>query len=204
MVCLMEVFDVYEDGELQLVTNARLLRDIITEENLKKVFLVMNHEGKEAWIWIGPKANVQKKFVSARASRRIITDRRLSYRVKTADGYGDEPKEFKTLLNSRIRGSVRKEGPPLEILHIQKEVLNTPLPGSEFRREACFIGKTMYVAVEKKVMGQKHVSYEESEFIPEGLVDLPESYRARIFVSKGFIDAIEFYVPKKKENNVDE
>ncbi|MHA1144654.1 MAG: hypothetical protein ACTSRW_07950 [Candidatus Helarchaeota archaeon] len=196
----MELFEAFPDGELQFVIQACLLKDIINEENLDKVFLILNHAGREAWIWIGPKAQVQKKFACARAARRIISDRRLSYRIRTADGYGDEPKEFKSLLDCSLRTAMRKEGPPLEILKLQRYLLRTPVPEG-MRREACIIGNKMYVTVTKQAMGQVSTVYGENDFIPDGVVDLPENYRIRIFSSHGTIQAVEFLVPIKKEKN---
>ncbi|MHC1591518.1 MAG: actin depolymerization factor/cofilin- and gelsolin-like domain-containing protein [Candidatus Helarchaeales archaeon] len=195
----MEVFEAFPDGELQFITQARVLKEVINKENLDKVFLILNHPEKEAWIWIGPKAQVQKKFACARASRRVVSERRLSYKIRTADGYGEEPEEFKKLLDCSLRSVLRKEGPPLEILKLQRYILKTPLPEG-FRREACIIGNKMYVAIEKQALGQKSIAFEESDYVPNGVIDLPEEYRTRMFISHGIIQAIEFFVP---ENTID-
>ena len=114
----MEVFDVYENGDMQIVTDGDVLNDIIPQS--KNVFFILNHDWKVCYIWIGKEANTRRKFAAARSSRRIVNDRRLSYRIKTVDE-DSEPEAFKEILKEPIRKIVRDEGPTLEIIEIQKQ-----------------------------------------------------------------------------------
>ena len=196
----MEVFDVFENGDLQIVTNGEVLSDVIQEEgkSSKHCYVILNHDWKICYIWVGKEANTRRKFASARSSRTIINDRRLSYRIKTVDE-DSEPDVFKEILKDPIRKIVRDEGPTLEILEIQKRVKISPISDG-FEREGLLIGKKYYVAVITKIMGQEVLKFEKSAFLPEGITELPENYVSRMFVSHGKVVALEFLSKKTSES----
>ncbi|MHA1784186.1 MAG: hypothetical protein ACTSVY_16295 [Candidatus Helarchaeota archaeon] len=196
----MEVFDVFENGDLQIVTDGDVLSDIIKPggQSSKHCYVILNHDWKICYIWIGKEANTRRKFASARSSRTIINDRRLSYRIKTIDE-DSEPDVFKEIMKDPVRKLIRDEGPTLEIIEIQKRVKNTPVPDG-YEREGLLIGKKYYVAVITKVMQSEILKFEKSTFLPEGLTDLPENYVARMFVKHGNVIALEFLSKKTVES----
>ncbi|MFX1451890.1 MAG: hypothetical protein ACFFCM_13675 [Promethearchaeota archaeon] len=184
----MEVFDIQDTGEYELVTDGNSLKDVLREEN---VYIILNHDWKICWIWIGKTcSNVRKKFAGAQASRGILNERQLAYSVKTVDS-GDEPQQFKDILSEQIRKTYKAESPSLEHVKIQQKVLQNNIP-PECVREAVLINNRFYVAVELKAMGTTTHKFEPSEFLPEGVTDLPEDYIARLFVKHGKVEAVEF------------
>ncbi len=196
----MEVFDVYENGDMQIVTDGDDLNEVISNGS-NKVFFILNHDWKVCYIWIGKEANTRKKFAAARSSRAIVNDRRLSYRIKTVDEDA-EPDAFKETLKDPIRKLVRDEGPTLEIIEIQKRVKSTP-PPEGYEREGLLIGKKYYVAVQTTVMKAKVLKYEKSAFLPEGITDLPDNYLSRMYVKHGNVVALEFLSKKSDSNNAE-
>lgn len=196
----MEVFDVYENGDMQIVTEGDVLKDIISEGS-KNVYFILNHDWKVCYIWIGNEANTRRKFAAARSSRTIVNDRRLSYRIKTVDE-NSEPDAFKEILNDPIRKIVRDEGPTLEIIEIQKRAKTTP-PPEGYEREGLLIGKHYYVAVFTTVMKSKVLKYEKSSFLPEGITDLPDNYLSRMYVKHGKVIALEFFSKNENSNNAE-
>ena len=185
----MEVFDVYENGDMQIVTEGEVLNDVISSGS-KNVLFILNHDWKVCYIWIGKEANTRRKFAAARSSRTIVNDRRLSYRIKTVDE-DSEPDAFKEILKDPIRKLVRDEGPTLEIIEIQKRVKTTPIPAG-YEREGLLIGKRYYVAVFTTIMKSKVLKFEKSAFLPEGITDLPDNYLSRMYVKHGKVIALEF------------
>ncbi|NHI92631.1 MAG: hypothetical protein EAX96_09015 [Candidatus Lokiarchaeota archaeon] len=188
----MEVFDVFENGDLQIVTDGEVLSDIIKTDGTssKSCFVILNHDWKICYIWVGKEANTRKKFASARSSRTVINDRRLSYRIKTVDE-DSEPDVFKEILKDSIRKFVRDEGPTLEVIEIQKRVKETPILEG-YEREGVLIGKNYYVAVVTKIMGSEVLKFEKSAFLPEGVTELPENYVSRMYIKHGKVVALEF------------
>ena len=191
----MEVFDVYENGDMQIVTEGDVLNDVISSGS-KNVYFILNHDWKVCYIWIGKEANTRRKFAAARSSRTIVNDRRLSYRIKTVDE-NSEPDAFKEILKDSIRKLVRDEGPTLEIIEIQKRVKTTPAPEG-YEREGLLIGKRYYVAVFTTIMKSKVLKFEKSAFLPEGITELPDNYLSRMYVKHGKVIALEF-LSKKPE-----
>lgn len=60
---------------------------------VKQVFILVNDERKELWIWIGEGADVRTRFISSTAAVEIRRLYGLTLRVRTAD-QGSEPKAF--------------------------------------------------------------------------------------------------------------
>ncbi len=185
----MEVFDIQDTGDYELVTEGNTLKEALKEEN---VYIILSHDWKICWIWIGNKcSNVRKKFAGARSSRSILSDRQLAYSVKTVDS-GDEPKNFKEILSEPIRKTYRPDAPTLEHIKIQQKVLQNKDIPADCKREAVIINDRFYVSVEVKVMDTKTHKFEPSEFLPEGVIFLPENYVSRLFVKHGKVEAVEF------------
>ncbi|MHA1298161.1 MAG: hypothetical protein ACTSO9_01825 [Candidatus Helarchaeota archaeon] len=197
----MEVFNIDENGEYELVTQGNVLRDVLKNE--ENVYVILTHDWKICWIWIGKKCkNIRKKFAGARTSRSILSERRLAYSVKTVDA-GEEPKIFKEILGNKISKVYKSEAASLEHIKIQKMVLKHEIPAN-YRREAILIGNKFYVAVEINVMGNITHKFETSEFLPEGMSELPENYIGRLFVKHGRVQALEFLVKNHADKKVEE
>lgn len=189
MASNLEVFEIFDSGEYEMATDGNCLREILKEDN---VYIILSHDMKICWIWIGKTCNnVRKKFASARVSRTILSDRQLAYNVKTVDS-DQEPDIFKDLIDKPIQKAGRTEGPSLEHLRLQKMILEKELP-PDCNREAILINNNFYVAVEVKVLGNVISKFEQSAFLPEGISDLPENYLTRIFVKHGRVEAVEFF-----------
>jgi len=65
----------------------------------KEVFIIVDDERREIWIWIGMGASVKTRFISSTAATEIRRHYGFTYRVKTAD-HGDEPQNFLDCINS--------------------------------------------------------------------------------------------------------
>jgi len=185
----LEVFNIDESGDYELVTSAKVLSDLL--ENNEDVYVILTHDWRICWIWLGKNCNIRKKFSGARTARSILGERKLAYSVKTVDS-GDEPKIFKEIIDTPLSKTYKTEAASLKHVKIQKMILNQDLPSDDYKREAVLIGDKFYVAVEVKVMGNTTHKYEPSEFLPEGMSELPDNYVGRLFVKHGRVQALEF------------
>ncbi|MFX0184283.1 MAG: hypothetical protein ACFE95_14465 [Candidatus Hodarchaeota archaeon] len=61
--------------------------------NKKEVFILVDDERKELWIWIGNQADVRTRFISSTVAASIRRMYGLTLRVRSAD-QGAEPEEF--------------------------------------------------------------------------------------------------------------
>lgn len=189
----LEVYDVEETGELVIKHISNLQDELIPH----KVLMIVNHNDKTIALWVGTGASTRAKFAGARSSRRFLTERGLSYRVRTCDE-GDEPDWFQDLFNIRAVARCRDEPPTLEVLSILNEMKIEDIPEG-YEREACIISRDFFVPVEHKssIMGKdtSTIKFEKSSYIPEGFFTLPsESYRPRLLVRNGKILAIDLLV----------
>ena len=66
---------------------------------VKQVYILVNDERKELWIWIGQGADVRTRFISSTAAAEIRRIYGLTLRVRTAD-QGSEPDDFWKCLDS--------------------------------------------------------------------------------------------------------
>jgi hypothetical protein len=62
-------------------------------KNKKEVFIIVDDERKELWIWIGNEADVRSRFISSTVAASIRRMYGLTLRVRSAD-QGIEPDEF--------------------------------------------------------------------------------------------------------------
>ncbi|MCK4848890.1 MAG: hypothetical protein KAT16_07705 [Candidatus Heimdallarchaeota archaeon] len=74
----------------------------------KEVFIIVDDERREIWIWIGMQASVKTRFISSTAATEIRRHYGLTYRVKTAD-QGDEPQNFLDCINSIPKNGIVPE-----------------------------------------------------------------------------------------------
>jgi len=74
----------------------------------KEVFIIVDDERREIWIWIGMGASVKTRFISSIAATEIRRHYGAIYRVKTAD-QGDEPQIFLDCINSIPKNGIVPE-----------------------------------------------------------------------------------------------
>ncbi|NVM28995.1 MAG: hypothetical protein HWN65_09125 [Candidatus Helarchaeota archaeon] len=188
----LEIYEVEETGEL--VLKHKYLKEAL---NSHGAIMIVNHNDKEIVLWIGKGATTRAKFAAARSSRRFLTERSLSYRVRTCDE-GDEPDWFQKLFKIKIAKRSRDEPPSLEVLAILNEMKKELVPEG-FEREACIISRDFYVPVEHKVsiVGKdtSSIKFEKSSYLPEGFFNLPSyAYRPRLLVRNGKILGLDLLV----------
>lgn len=201
----LEVYTVEDTGELVLKHMTDLKDALISSEAI----MITNHNDKTIVLWIGKNATTRAKFAAARASRRFLTERSLSYRVKTCDEE-EEPDWFQDLFNIKVATRMRDEPPALEVLAILNEMKSEGIPNG-YQREACIISRDFYVPVEHKasIMGKdtSTIKFEKSSYMPEGFFILPsEAYRPRLLVRNGKILATDLLISldvTKKEAIID-
>ena len=186
----LEIYNVEETGELVLKHSD--LKEALVSSN---AIMIANHNDKILILWIGKETNTRLKFASARSSRRFLTERGLSYRVKTCDE-GEEPDWFHDLFTLKVARQSRDEPPTLEILAILNEIKAVEVPEG-YLREACVVSRDFYVPVEFKssIMGKdtSNIKFEKGAYLPEGIFILPsEAYRPRLFVRNGKVLGIDF------------
>jgi hypothetical protein len=80
-------YQVQQDGNWDPVTFKK------TDLKVKQVYILVNDERKELWIWIGEGADVRTRFISSTAAAEIRRIYGLTLRVRTAD-QGSEPDDF--------------------------------------------------------------------------------------------------------------
>ncbi len=188
----LEVYQVEETGELVLF-HKDLKESLVSHSAV----MIVNHNDKLVVLWIGKGSSTRSKFAAARASRRFLTERGLSYRVKTCDE-GDEPDWFDNLFKIKVSGRSRDEPPSLEILAILNEIKVEQVPEG-YEREACIVSRDFFVPVEHKttIMGKdtSTIKFETSSYLPEGFFTLPSvAYRPRLLVRNGKILGIDLLV----------
>ncbi len=189
----LEVYEVEETGELVLKHQTDLREALVSHRSI----MIVNHNDKVIVLWIGKGASTRAKFAAARSSRRFLTERSLSYRVRTCDE-GDEPDWFQNLFNMKIAARSRDDPPSLEVLAILNEMKAKAVPDG-FDREACIISRDFYVPVEHKssIMGKNTstIKFEKSSYMPEGFFILPSgAYRPRLLVRNGKVLGIDLLV----------
>jgi len=189
----LEVYEVEETGELVLKHQTDLREVLVSHCSI----MIVNHNDKAVVLWIGKGASTRAKFAAARSSRRFLTERSISYRVRTCDE-GDEPEWFQNLFNMKIAARSRDDPPSLEVLAILNEMKAKSVPDG-FEREACIISRDFYVPVELKssIMGKdtSTIKFEKSSYMPEGFFILPSgAYRPRLLVRNGKVLGIDLLV----------
>ncbi|MFX0085439.1 MAG: hypothetical protein ACFFAU_07170 [Candidatus Hodarchaeota archaeon] len=80
-------YQVQQDGNWDPVTFKK------ADLKVKQVYIIVNDERKELWIWIGDGADVRTRFISSTAAAEIRRIYGLTLRVRTAD-QGSEPEDF--------------------------------------------------------------------------------------------------------------
>jgi len=188
----LEIYDVEETGEL--VLKHKDFKDALITSS---AVLIVNHDDKSVILWIGKGSSTRTKFAAARSSRRLLTERGLSYRVKTCDE-GDEPDWFQALFALKVTDRSRDEPPTLEVLSILNEMKAVKVPAG-FEREACIISRDFYVPVEYKssIMGTEtsSIKFEKGSYLPEGLFMLPSgAYCPRLLVKNGKVLGIDILI----------
>ncbi len=188
----LEIYEVDESGDL--VLKHKDLKEALVSQSL---ILIMNHNDKTLTLWIGKGASTRVKFAGARASRRFLTERNLSYRVRSCDE-GEEPDWFQDLFKIRVAVQGRDEPPRLEVLAILNEMKAEDVPEG-YKVEACIVSRDFYVPVEYKssIMGKdtSTIKFDKSSYLPEGFFMLPsEAYRPRLLVKNGKVLALDLLV----------
>ncbi|MHA1205953.1 MAG: hypothetical protein ACTSSO_00115 [Candidatus Hodarchaeales archaeon] len=75
---------------------------------VKEVFIIVDDERREIWIWVGTGASVKTRFISSTAATEIRRHYGFTYRVKTAD-QGVEPQNFHDCINSIPKNGIVPE-----------------------------------------------------------------------------------------------
>ncbi len=88
----MKCFTVQDDGELKAI-------EVSSYEDLSEdqVYLLVDYNKKQIFIWKGRNAPVRRKFISARAAQSMRNELGLTYKVISVE-QGNETKSFGTLM----------------------------------------------------------------------------------------------------------
>ncbi|MHA1229595.1 MAG: hypothetical protein ACTSRP_00745 [Candidatus Helarchaeota archaeon] len=198
----MEVYEVHESGETEFL-NVNSIQDAIDP---KKVLLILDHEKKTVFIYVGKEATTRLKFSSARSSRSLLQERNLAYRVKTLDEDDADTEEWlKSVVDKVIRTNIRTEPPPLEILKILRKIQSNSPPIDGYVSDAAIIKSKFYKfqSTATTIMGKNHTieKFEQVTNLPEGFYLLPGEYKVRLIIEKGKVVGIEFLKPKSDKNS---
>ena len=190
----MECYNVLETGETEFLS-VNTIKDALDS---KKVLLILDHDKKTVYIYVGKDTTTRLKFSSARSSRTILQERSLAYRVKTVDEE-DLPSWFEGIINKVVRSNIRNEPPPLEILKILRKIESNK-PSDGYSSNSAVIKSKFFKLqeLETKIMGKDHSmeKFEQIRNLPEGFYPLPGEYKARLIVEMGKVVGVEFL--KKK------
>jgi hypothetical protein len=116
-------YQVQQDGNWDPVSFKK------TDLKAKQVFILVNDERKEIWIWIGEGADVRTRFITSTAAAEIRRIYGFTLRVRTAD-HGSEPRDFWKCLDL-----IPKEGLGPDIsVPISEKVLTRPIESSSFKK----------------------------------------------------------------------
>ncbi len=86
---------------------------------VKEVFIIVDDERREIWIWVGTGASVKTRFISSTAATEIRRHYGFTYRVKTAE-QDDEPQNFHDCINSIPKNGIV---PGLDDSHTQANLM---------------------------------------------------------------------------------
>jgi len=193
----MEVYDVKETGEVEFL-NVNTIKDALDP---KKVLIILDHDKKYVYIYVGKEANPRLKFSSARSSRMLLQERNLSYRTKTIDEE-DAEEWLKSVADKVIRSTIREEPPPLEILKILRKIESSePIEGYE--NDAAVI-KTKFYKIQEftsSIMGKTQTSkkFVEVRNLPEGFYLLPNKYKVKLIIEKGKVVGVNLLKEKSED-----
>lgn len=148
-------YQVQQDGNWDPVSFKKA--DLIA----KQVFILVNDERKELWIWIGEGADVRTRFISSTAAAEIRRIYSLTLRVRTAD-HGSEPEDFWKCLDP-----IPKEGLGPEIRKGSENFLTTSTGSSNQKKitkptKSARIKKTTIKAEKGKLSSADELKEEES------------------------------------------
>ncbi|MHA1270751.1 MAG: hypothetical protein ACTSPY_13240 [Candidatus Helarchaeota archaeon] len=195
----MEVYEVLETGETEFLS-VSTIKDALDPN---KVLIILDHDKRTVYIYVGKAASTRLKFSSARSSRTILQERNLAYRVKTVDEE-DLPSWFKSVINKVVRSNIRSEPPPLEILKILRKIESSE-PVDGYINDAAVI-KTKFFKMHETstiIMGQNHKTekFEQIQNLPEGFYLLPGEYKARLIIEKGKVVGVDLLKKKDSEKH---
>lgn len=204
MVKSLEIFSVLKTGETTYLKTPTV-KDALLKEN---VLLIIDDDTRLIWLWKGSACSVAKKFIGARISQEVRGGRGLMYKVVPVDE-GEEPDEFKEILNSEVAENPQaKARPPMAEGDIEEEAgvvtqtlseeMKNTLMGETipdgFDREAIIIGQDFYGVVKSvaKVLGKEVVNTEiqKTSELPDGIL-FDNSYGLRFLIKDGKVSAIE-------------
>ncbi|MFW9949491.1 MAG: hypothetical protein ACFFKA_05135, partial [Candidatus Thorarchaeota archaeon] len=103
----MQLFEVIELREFPYfltvqVEEGELVKDILTEINNYKVFIMVDHDTKRIWTYNGPYSSLKLQIYGGILAGMLRTQLRMFYRVYTLNEYNKEDKEFQEILEKSL------------------------------------------------------------------------------------------------------
>ncbi len=100
----LQLHDVQDTGEILEIKPKGDIRDELAGD---RVLIIVNHEDRKIWVWMGGQARVRRKFIGARQAQAIRSQVGLTYKVISVEA-GDESGEFLTAVGLKAPTKVEK------------------------------------------------------------------------------------------------
>lgn len=103
----MQIFEVLELREVPYfltveVTEGETVRDILTDYNSYKVFLLVDHDTKRIWSYNGPQSSLKLQVFGGILANMLRKQLRLFYRIYPLNAYSREDLEFQEILDKPL------------------------------------------------------------------------------------------------------
>lgn len=103
----MQIFEVLELRESPFfltvdVTEGEITRDVLTDSNSYKVYLLVDHDTKRIWTYNGPNSPLKLQIFGGILANMLRKQLRLFYRIYSLNMYTKEDKEFQEILDKPL------------------------------------------------------------------------------------------------------
>ncbi|TFG27134.1 MAG: hypothetical protein EU532_08145 [Promethearchaeota archaeon] len=109
----MQIFEVLELEESPYMATNEILegetvKDFINENNAHKVFLLVDHDAKNIYLWNGPRSPFKLQIYGGILARKMRQQLRLFYRVYPLNIFSEDDKKFKDVMEKSLGGGTAK------------------------------------------------------------------------------------------------
>jgi hypothetical protein len=221
----MQIFEVtaipeYPYMGTKEIVEGNICKDIISDSNSEKAFLLIDHDTKRIWTYNGPHCPITLQIYNSILAGLLRQQLRLFYRIFSLNQYPGDSKEFQEILDKQIGGgkarSVEKNDFPdpakdKQVSHVSLhnpklnqalEYINQfPLP-QNFKRRFLIIGGTIYTEEEiPEIFEKKEETTKRTQKLGRlnaGFTFFDDhKYSTRLIIKDRNIQGIELFIDKE-------
>jgi len=103
----MQIFEVYELTKppycaAKRVIGGTVVSDVINDANKYKVYLLVDHDTRKVWIYIGSRCSLKLQGHSTILANQLIRQLRFFHKIYSLNKYSKHDKEFQILMNKKL------------------------------------------------------------------------------------------------------